>query len=258
MAQTQRERFAAARPVADAPDAELVDATLNIAPATLVPDAALLARERILPPNAAGPHGRAYKLLRTQVLQRLEQLQANTIAVISPTAGDGKTHTALNLAIAIAADLSRTALLVDCDLRNPSLHRRLGIEPTVGIEDCLQSGRLVHEAIVRLEGYQRLSLLPARSAVEHSSELLASDRTARLVHELRNRYNNRIIIFDLPPVLQADDALAFSRLVQCGLMVIGEGRTRCDDLTRSMELLRGLPLIGTVLNGSRESPRAGY
>lgn len=215
-------------------------------------DETRMEREHILPPSAGGQNGSAYKLLRTQVLRRLDQLQANTLAVISPTAAAGKTLTAINLAIAIAADHRRTALLVDMDLRNPSVHRRLGIEPRLGIEDCLQEGRPVEEAILRVAGYERLALLPARAIVEHSSELLTSERAARLVAELRARYANRVIIFDLPPILLTDDALAFSRSVQAGLMVVGEGRTQRDDLLRSMELLRDLPLVGSVLNGSRE------
>jgi Mrp family chromosome partitioning ATPase len=221
-------------------------------------DDARLEREHILPPSAGGVNGGAYKLLRTQVLRRLDQLHANTLAVLSPAAAAGKTLTAINLAIAIAADHRRTALIVDMDLRNPSVHRRLGFEPTLGIEDCLQDDRSVQEAIVRVVGYERLAVLPARAAVEHSSELLTSERAARLVTELRARYTNRVIIFDLPPVLLTDDALAFSRSVQAGLMVVGEGRTQRDELMRSMALLRDLTIVGSVLNGSRESVEAPY
>jgi Mrp family chromosome partitioning ATPase len=221
-------------------------------------DTAALEREHILPPNAGGAHGSTYKLLRTQVLRRLDPLGANTLAMLSPSAEAGKTLTAIILAIAIAAEHGRTALLVDMDLRSPSVHRRLGFEPLLGIEDCLQSDRPVQDAIVRVAGYERLAVLPARAAVEHSSELLTSQRAASLVAELRARYSNRIILFDLPPVLQADDALAFSKTVQAGLMVVGEGRTQRNDLLRSMELLRAMTIVGTVLNGSREPMRASY
>jgi Mrp family chromosome partitioning ATPase len=217
-----------------------------------------LEREHILPSGAGGPNGPAYKLLRTQVLRRLDQLQANTLAVLSPSAKTGKTLTAINLAIAIAAEHDRTALLVDLDLRNPSMHRRLGFEPALGVEDCLMSGRSVQDAIVRVAGYERLALLPARAPVEHSSELLTSQRATSLVAELRARYSNRIILFDLPPVLQADDALAFSRTVQAGLMVVGEQRTERNDLARCFEMLRDLTIVGTVLNGSREPGDSPY
>ena len=84
----------------------------------------------------------------------------------------------------------------------------------------------------------------------NSSEALASPRARDVVAELRARYPDKILLFDLPPVLGADDALAFAPLVQCGLMVVAEGSTRREDLLRCMELLRKTPMIGTVLNRS--------
>jgi Mrp family chromosome partitioning ATPase len=110
----------------------------------------------------------------------------------------------------------------------------------------------VHEALARLEGYERLTILPARSALEQSSELLSGQRTADVVTELRTRYVNRILIVDLSPALLADDALAFSRHMQAALLVVGEGRTRREDVTRTIELLHDIPIVGTVLNASRE------
>lgn len=214
-------------------------------------------RERILLPGATGEFGAPYKLLRTQVVRRLHELGANTLAVLSPFRGEGKTLTAINLAIAIAADHNHTALLVDLDLRNPSVHRRLGFEPTCGIEDCLQQRRPIHEAMFKLKGYERLTVLPARAAVEQSSELLAMQRMAELVQEMRSKYLNRILIFDLPPVLMADDALAFSRHVQAGLLVVTEGRTAREGVTYSLNILNKLPIVGTVLNRSNERS-AGY
>ena len=214
-------------------------------------DPLVLERERILPPGATGEHGPAYKLLRTQALKRLEQLGANTLAVISPCAADGKTLTAINLAIAIAAASGRSALVVDFDLRNPSVHRRFGFEPSVGVEECLAARRPVQEALVKVSGYERLTLLPARGRVEQSSELLSAVRVGEVIAEMRNRYANRIILFDLPPVLQADDALAFSQHMQAALMVVSERLTKRADIARSLELMRDIPVIGTVLNQSR-------
>jgi Mrp family chromosome partitioning ATPase len=214
-------------------------------------DPATLERERILPPGATGPLGGSYKMLRTQVMQKLDQIGASTLAVLSPTAGAGKTLTAINLAIAMAAGEGRTVLLVDLDLRNPSIHRRFGFEPALGVEDCLQSGQGVQHALAKLVGYDRLTLLPARSRLEMSSELLADDRASTLIDELRKRYSNRILVFDVPPVLESDDALALVRNVQAGLMVVREGHTRREDVTRSMELLKDLTIVGTVLNASR-------
>ena len=212
-----------------------------------------LERERILPPGAAGRYGPAYKMLRTQVVRRLDDLHANSLAVIGAATGSGKTLTAINLAIAIAADLDRHALLVDLDLHKPSVFRRFGFECRLGIENCLRDGVALKDAMVRPETYQRLVVLPARERCGDSSELLSSRRTQECIAEMRQRYRNRVLIFDLPPVLQADDALAFSRYVQAALIVVGEGRTQRADLTRTLELLRNLPIVGTVLNGARET-----
>jgi protein-tyrosine kinase len=211
-----------------------------------------LENERILPPGAAGVHGIPYKMLRTQVLRRLDKLSVNSIAVVGAATDTGKTLTAINLCIAIAADPERTALLIDLDLRRPSIHRRLGIEPALGIDDCLRRAGPLQDAMVRLEGYERLVILPARERSLDSSELLSTHRTEETIVELRNRYRDRILVFDLPPVLQADDALAFARHAQAALIVVGEGRTRRDDLLRTIDLLRDVPIVGTVLNGSRE------
>jgi Mrp family chromosome partitioning ATPase len=221
-------------------------------------DPAHLERERILPAGASGPNGGAYKMLRTQVLRRLEKLGANSLAIVGAAPGAGKTLTAINLAIAIAAELDRTSLLVDLDLRNPNIHRRFGIEPAVGIDDCLRLGRPLKEAMLRLVGYERLVVLPGREHCDDSSELLSAVRTQELVAEMRHRYKDRVLIFDLPPVLQADDALAFAKHVQAALVVVGDGKTQRTDLTRTLELLRELPIIGTVLNGSRESVDTYY
>jgi Mrp family chromosome partitioning ATPase len=215
--------------------------------------------ERILPAGGIlGVTGGAYKMLRTQVLRRLKELKATTLAVLSASNGEGKTLSAINLAVAIAADPGYTALLVDLDLRNPNVHRRFGFEPELGVEDCIEQGRDVRDAMVQVAGYDRLVLLPARGRVELSSELLATERMSELVLELRTRYPNRIVIFDLPPVLLADDALAFSRNIQAGLFVVAEGVTIREDIARSMALLRHVPIVGTVLNGSRDSAGAYY
>lgn len=233
------------------PSVELPDTVAFRTPAIELPQP-LRDDERILPPGASGPNGGPYRMLRTQVLRRLDQLHANSIGIVSARRGDGKTLTAINLAIAIAADPSRTALLVDFDLRAPTVHRRFHHEPACGVEECLQRHLPVRDAMFKVAGYDRLTILPARAPYDLSSELLASPRTGELVAELRSRYVNRVVIFDLPPVLQTDDALAFAGHLQSALMVVGERRTRRDDVIRTMQLLGDLTFVGTVLNASRE------
>src|SRR5450755_2859205 len=117
----------------------------------------------VMPADCSGPTGHAFKMLRTQVLQRMRQRSWNTLAVVSPTPGEGKTYIAINLAIAIAGDTNHTALLVDFDLRNPSVHQRFGIEPEIGVEQCLRGEAEVSDALINPLEYRKLLLLPARA-----------------------------------------------------------------------------------------------
>jgi len=218
----------------------------------------VLSANGVMPADASGPAGPAFKMLRTQVLQRLRQHGWNTLAVISPSPKDGKTFTAINLAIAIAGDTNHTTLLVDFDLRNPSVHQRFGIRPEVGVEQCLRGEAAVAEALINPQGFPKLLLLPAREPVSDSSNLLSSERTRQLIRELKERYPNRVVLFDLPPVLGADDALAFAPQVDAALVVVGEEHTRREDLLRCFEIMRNIPVIGTVLNGSRTDASFAY
>jgi Mrp family chromosome partitioning ATPase len=212
----------------------------------------------VMPADASGSTGHAFKMLRTQVLQRMQQQGWNTLAVLSPAPHDGKTFVAINLAIAIAGDTNHTALLVDFDLRSPSVHRRFGIQPQYGVEQCLRGEISVGDALVNPDGYRKLLLLPALGAVSNSSESLASERTRRLTREIKDRYANRVVLFDLPPVLGHDDALAFAPQVDAALVVAAEEHTRREDLLRCFELLRNIPIIGTVLNRSRANASHAY
>jgi protein-tyrosine kinase len=212
----------------------------------------------VMPAEPGGPAGHAFKMLRTQVLQRMRQHNWNSLAVMSPTPDDGKTFTAINLAIAIAADTNCTALLVDFDLRNPSVYQRFGIQPAIGVEQCLRGEALVADALINPQGYPKLVLLPAHEPVGNSSDLLCSEGARRLIRDLKEHSPNRIVLFDLPPVLGADDALAFAPQVDTALVVVGEEHTRREDLLRCFEILRDIPIIGTVLNGSRTDSSLAY
>jgi protein-tyrosine kinase len=214
---------------------------------------------RLLLPGAVGVASGAFKMLRTQVLQRLKEHNWHTLAVVSPTPGDGKTFTAINLAIAISGDTSVTSVLVDLDLRRPSIHARFGIEPGRGVEECLRGEAQLADVMVNPQGYERLLLLPgASSSMHNSSDLLASESARRAVRELKERYQNDIVLFDLPPVLGADDALSFIPQVDAALVVVRDGKTHREDLLRLFEVLRQVPVVGTVVNGSRKNPGGAY
>jgi Mrp family chromosome partitioning ATPase len=224
----------------------------------LTPNADVLRRSRLLGPGIAGPASEGFKMLRTQVMQRMQQRAWNTLAVLAPTAGDGATTVALNLAMAIAADPRRPAFVVDFNFRRPRVANALGIPGEPGVERCLRRECRIEEVFVRLRGYEQLLLAPASGPVSQSSELLAGDGTRNLVADLKTRYPDRIVLFDLPPVLESDDALSFAPLVDAVLLVVAEGRTRIEDVHRCFELLKDRPVVGTVLNRSRAGATAQY
>lgn len=211
------------------------------------PDPAVLARNRVLTGEGADPATSAYKVLRTRVIQGLAANDWNTIAVTSPGRDQGKSLTAVNLAVSLAREVSRTVLLVDLDLRRPSVHRLFGFEPEKGVSDHLLRDTPLEEILVH-PNIDGLVLLPGRESLRDSSEILASPKMGRLVHELKSRYSSRLVVFDLSPVFSADDALAFAPYVDAALLVVGDGSTTRTELTGAMQFLRATEVIGTVLN----------
>jgi protein-tyrosine kinase len=212
------------------------------------PDPPTLEANRIVNPSSHNPAAAAFRMLRTQVMQRMDEHGWRSIAVLSPGADDGKTTTAVNLAVSLANDLHHTVLLVDCDLRRPAIAGMFGLAPKYGLDDVLRGDAHIGQCLYHPENVERLVVLPARSPLDHSSEILAGPQGRSLVSDVRGRYPERIIVFDLPPVLGADDALAFLPQVECALVVVAEHATRRDDLLRCMELLHKTPILGTVLN----------
>lgn len=212
------------------------------------PDPATLEANRIIHPSRRDAVASAFRMLRTQVIQRMEEHGWRSIAVLSPGADDGKTTTAVNLAASLAHDRHHTTLLVDCDLKHPGIAAIFGIEPAYGVDDVLRGDAKVDQCLYHPETFERLVVLPARGPLDHSSEALAGPQGRALVADLNGRYPERLIVFDLPPVLGTDDALAFLPQVECALVVVAEHATRRDDLLRCMELLRKTPIVGTVLN----------
>ena len=190
----------------------------------------------------------AYKILRTQILQRLKEKNWNTLGVTSAADSDGKTLTAINLAVSLAREVDHTVLLVDANLRQPSIQHQLGFHTEYGLSDYLQKDVSLNKILIHPEGIPRMIVLPAGNAMDHSSEMLSSPKMSRLVSELKNRYPSRIVIFDLPALLTASDALAFTPHVDAMLVVVGEGCTKTEDLRRAFEMLQGVEVIGTVLN----------
>jgi exopolysaccharide/PEP-CTERM locus tyrosine autokinase len=189
----------------------------------------------------------AYRMLRTRVLQSMRENNWSSVAVTGPASGCGKTLTAINLAISLAMEVTHTVLLVDLDLRKPSIHEYFGYTPETGLSDYLLYDVPINQ-ILFSPGIDRLVVLPGREAIQNSSEMLRSPKMVALVNELKHRYPDRLVVFDLPPILAADDALAFAPYTDSMLLVAEAGGTSRDDLQKALEVLKSAPVIGTVLN----------
>ncbi len=213
------------------------------------PEPGRLASNLVIGTNAPRDAYRAYNFLRSQVITRLQESGWNTVAITSPSGGSGSTLTALNLGISIARSYSYTVLLVELDLVNPSLRRMLGFTQRQGMVDHLLEDVPVADILIN-PGIDRFVLIPAGSPVINSAELLSSPKMGRLVGELKHRYHDRIVLFDLPPVLAHDDAMAFARFADCALLVVEEGETRADDVRQAIDYLSPTNILGVVLNRS--------
>ncbi len=196
----------------------------------------------------------SYRMLRTRVLQQMTANHWNVLALTSPATGHGKTLTAINLAISLAREVNHTVLLADLDLRNPSIHEYFEYQPAVGLSDYLQDDVPLSEVLFS-PGIDRLVVLPGREAIANSSEMLSSPKMVNLISELKNRYPDRLVICDLPPMLATDDALTFAPFIDAMLMVAEAGGTKSGDLEQSLRILKNAPLLGTVLNRAESGSR---
>jgi Mrp family chromosome partitioning ATPase len=217
-----------------------------------------LREKRVICAQDPQPAGHAYRMLRTQVLQRARNHGLSTLGVVSAVNGEGKTLTAINLALSLAAEPNQTVLLIDLDLRRPTLAQTLGLAAPRGLETWFQGDDPTKNVCYAIEGVDRLYVLPTLGPVSGSSETLAGLGTRRLIDELKDRDSGRLLIVDLPPVLLSDDALMMAPLLDAVVLVVNERRTKREDVTRVIELLGNTRVVGTVLNRSSESEERAY
>jgi len=205
---------------------------------------------------------RAYKILRTRVLQRMVSNKWYSMAVTGSTTGEGKTLTAINLAIALAQDVNTYVFLVDLDLQRPQVANYLGMEFEKGLGDYLTGdgdGNLgLADICYNVAGIERLAVIPNSRSLRHSSELLVSPRMSALSQAISAETPRRIVIFDMPPLLTSDDVLAFAPQVDGLLLVLAEGISARANLEKSKQLIGNTNLIGVVLNRSSESYDSPY
>ena len=211
------------------------------------PNKAVLERNRIISAFLPNKWLESYRMLRTRCLQSMDAMDWKTLAITSTNSQSGNSLTAANLAISIAMELDRTALLVDANFQSPAINRLFGIQSDKGLSDYLLHDAEISSMLIN-PGIDRLVILPAGKPLFNSTEMLHSPKMVRLVNELKSRYPSRIIIFDMPPILLHDDALGFSPYVDCVLLVVEEGLTKTGELAHAAELLKDTNVLGSVFN----------
>jgi exopolysaccharide/PEP-CTERM locus tyrosine autokinase len=194
------------------------------------------------------PAAEEYRKLKAMVIKLTKQDARKTVIMItSSNSGEGKSLTAVNLAISLAQEVSNSALLIDADLRRPSLAAYLDIPAGSGLTECLQDGVEASSVIIDT-GVPKLGILPAGKNVQNPVELLSSPKMKTLIHELKRQYADGYIIIDAPPILPFAETQVLSMLADGVLLVVKEGVTSVQDMQDSLDLLKGTRVLGVAFN----------
>jgi Mrp family chromosome partitioning ATPase len=201
----------------------------------------------------------SYGMLRTRILHRARSKGWQTIGVTSAAPKDGKSLTAVNLALSLAREKNNVVVLLDLDMRNPSVCRTLGITPQQELRDYFEQRLETPEDLFMSIGIDNLVIAGSVTPTENSAELLASTRLEELFTYIVGTTTNPLILIDLPPVLSPDDALVVAPRIDAIVLVASEGVTPRADLQKASELLADFPIAGLVLNRSSDaSGQYGY
>jgi protein-tyrosine kinase len=190
-------------------------------------------------------------------------VNGNLIMVTSALVGEGKTFTAVNLAMSLVAEVDHTVMLVDADVERPSVSRMLGLAgegkaaPEPGLLDVLDGQAEFSDAILRTN-IEKLSLVPSGAPRKHATELLASDTMTRLLEQMASRYADRIIVFDSPPLLLTTEARALATNMGQVVVVVHAGKTPQAKVESALGMIESCPVRLLVLNHARDAASASY
>jgi protein-tyrosine kinase len=199
----------------------------------------------------------SYRLLRSRLQNRLKRNNWFSLAIASPAQGDGKSITAVNLAISIARERQKPVYLLDLDMRNPSVSRFLGIRDLRPLPDYL-SGLARAEDVLAETSFPNLIVAGTSSPADGASELLAGPRFNELLSHIRLRSPDACVLIDLPPVNVTDEALLVAPRVDAFLIVVSEGKTERAQLAQTLSTLSEYTVAGVVVNRSSDSHTVGY
>ncbi len=204
----------------------------------------LLAAKDFNPPVAE-----EYRKLKSVIVHATKKTDRfhNTLMVTSSISGEGKSLTAINLAISLAQEHDHTVLLIDADLRSPFICKYLGITANKGLADCLTTGMPIGEGLIKT-GIGDLTVLPAGHQVTNPVELFSSQKMKDLLDEIKHRYSDRYIIFDMPPVLPFAETRLLGAIVDGVVFVVKEGATSLHNITEALASLKEANVLGIVYN----------
>jgi protein-tyrosine kinase len=189
-----------------------------------------------------------FRRLRTFIMKpKVEGQPPKTFLITSAMAGEGKSLIAVNLAIIIATELHSHALLVDCDLRNPSLSRMFGLEEEKGLSNYLAGDAKIEDLLIKTP-IDKLSFISGGSLEENPVELIGSNKMKSLVQDLKSRYNDRFIIFDSSPILSTTEPSILNKMVDGIILVVMSGATPRESIVQAMKVLEKEKMLGVVLN----------
>jgi protein-tyrosine kinase len=195
--------------------------------------------------NAFGPAAKTLK-------------HSNLIMVSSSNPNEGKTFISINLALSIALEQEKTVLLVDADVLRPSIHRELEFESKQGLLEYLLDEVHSLSDVIYNTNVANLKLIPAGKPHHLTNELLASKKMATLAKELAERYPDRIVIFDCPPILGVTETPVLSSLVGQAVVVVEESETKLDDVKKAVSQLDEDIALGFVMNKTVMSKKDEY
>jgi protein-tyrosine kinase len=235
-------------PVRRGPSSEPGPAWADLKP--FEPDLRVMERNRIVTFADRDPTHSTFDMLRTKILRTMRANGWVSLGITSPTNGCGKTTTSLNLAFSLADQADLRIVLVDLDLRRPAVAKDLGLGVPQSMASVLQGTRPVTENFVRYAG--SLAIGTNAQPIRDTAELLMSPATAGGVASIKAAFRPDIILYDLPPMLMSDDAMAFLPHLDCVLLVAGAERSRLDEVDKcEHDLAQQTNVLGVVLNACR-------
>jgi len=182
----------------------------------------------------------------------------NLIMVTSALPGEGKSFTAINLAISIAMELDNTVMLVDADVARPSVLNMLGLPPMLGLLDVVDKNSVDISDVLLKTNIEKLSILPSGTQHPRATELLASDAMVRLLDDMATRYPDRIIIFDSPPLLLTTESRVLATHMGQVVLVVHAEQTAQGAVKDAVNAIEACPVKMMVLNQSRQAASEGY